>query len=36
VTVPGIYLLDEGSAVVALLQGEVTEEQVRTALGRRS
>jgi hypothetical protein len=36
VTVPGIYLLDEGGAVVELLQGEVTEEQVRTALRRRS
>ena len=35
VTVPGIYLLDGRGAVVELLQGEVTEEQVRTALGTR-
>jgi hypothetical protein len=33
VTVPAIYLLDEDGAIVELLQGEVTEEQVRTALG---
>ena len=32
VTVPGIYLLDEGGAVMELLQGEVTEEQLRQAL----
>ena len=32
VTVPGIYLLDESGAVVELLQGEVTEEQLRRAL----
>jgi hypothetical protein len=36
VTVPGIYLLDESGAIVELLQGEVTEAQVRTALGSRS
>ncbi len=36
VTVPGIYLLDGEGAVVELLQGEVTEEQLRQALGRRS
>lgn len=35
VTVPGIYLLDENGAIVELLQGEVTEEQLRTALGPR-
>jgi len=33
VTVPGIYLLDTNGAIVELLQGAVTEEQVRTALG---
>lgn len=36
VTVPGIYLLDQNGAIVELLQGEVTEEQVRAALGSRS
>ena len=36
VTVPGIYLLDENGAIIELLQGEVTETQVRTALGGRS
>lgn len=36
VTVPGIYLLDENGAIVELLQGEVTEAQVRSALGGRS
>ncbi len=33
VTVPGIYLLNQNGAIVELLQGEVTEAQVRTALG---
>ncbi len=33
VTVPGIYLLDENGAIVELLQGAVTEEQFRAALG---
>jgi glutathione S-transferase len=32
VTVPGIYLLDDSGAIVELLQGEVTQEQVRNAL----
>ena len=36
VTVPAIYLLDENGAIVELLQGEVTEAQVRAALGGRS
>ncbi len=36
VTVPAIYLLDENGAIVELLQGEVTEEQLRTALGGQS
>jgi hypothetical protein len=35
VTVPGIYLLDENGAILELLQGEVTEAQLRAALGRR-
>ncbi len=35
VTVPGIYLLDQNGAILDLLQGEVTEAQVRTALGAR-
>lgn len=35
VTVPAIYLLDNNGAIVELLQGEVTEEQVRTALEGR-
>ena len=36
VTVPGIYLLDEDGAIVELLQGDVTEERLREALGGRS
>lgn len=32
VTVPGIYLLDEDGALIELLQGDITEEQFRTAL----
>ena len=36
VTVPGLYFLDENGAIVELLQGEITEEQVRNALGGRS
>lgn len=36
VTVPGIYLLDENGAIIDLLQGEVTEEQIRTAFRGRS
>lgn len=36
VTVPGIYLLDEGGAIVELLQGEVTEQQLRAALEGQS
>lgn len=33
VTVPGIYFLDSSGALVEMLQGEVTEAQVRSALG---
>jgi hypothetical protein len=29
---PGIYLLDEGNGVIQLLQGELTEQQLREAL----
>jgi len=36
VTVPGIYLLDQSGAIVELLQGEVSEEQARAALGGES
>lgn len=36
VTVPGIYLLDQDGAIIELLQGAVTEAQLRTALGSRS
>lgn len=31
-----VSLLDENAAIVESLQGEVTEEQLRTALGGRS
>jgi hypothetical protein len=34
--VPGVYFLDEGGAVIEMLQGEVTEEQARRALGSGS
>ena len=35
VTVPAIYLLDAGGAVVDLLQGEVTADQIKAKTGSR-
>lgn len=34
VSVPGLYLLGADDSLVELLQGEVTAEKIRTALGR--